>query len=453
MLQWPQPVYNVDGTWDKNWDIEHYTDLEMQTGNQRVWLHFFLTNLADQKAILGYPWFTATQPKIDWAWGWIDSSQLPLILHTRKAMESQIGQCTHTPAGCRVQLKQSPPYQSVIHVAQVMVPAVPSKRQTLASKLAEQAGTQMGDGKIPVKYQQHLQVFSKEASHWFPEPCIWDHAIELKPGAPLSIPGKVYQLTQEEQKALLNFIQEQQAKGYICPSKSPNAAPFFFIKKKDGKLQPVQDYQWLNEWMVKNCYPLPLISKLIAWVQNMKLFTKVDIRWGSNNMCIKEGDKYKAAFIMNQGLFEPTVMFFGLTNSPVTFQTMMNAIFAKEIAEGWLIVYMDDILITTKDDIQFHKKCVHQMLEKLKKHDLYLKLEKCTFEQRRIEFLGVILQDGTIQMDPAKIKGIADWSTPQNITDMCSFLGFTGFYHYFIPNYSLITQPLIQLTRKNTPFN
>ena len=106
----------------------------------------------------------------------------------------------------------------------------------MASKLAKQAGSQMGDGKIPTKYHRHLSVFSEEASHRFLEPCIWDHAIKLKPGVPSSIPGKVYQLTQDEQKALLEFIQEQQAKGYICPSKSLYAAPFFFIKKKDGKL-------------------------------------------------------------------------------------------------------------------------------------------------------------------------------------------------------------------------
>ena len=111
------------------------------------------------------------------------------------------------------------------------------------------------------------------------------------------------------------------------------------------------------------------------------MFTKVDIRWGYNNIRIKEGDEHKAAFITNQGLFEPTVMFFGLTNSPATFQMMMNVIFTEEIAEGWLIVYMDDILVATKDDLQFHEKCVHQMLEKLKKHNLYLKLEKCVFEQ------------------------------------------------------------------------
>ena len=142
------------------------------------------------------------------------------------------------------------------------------------------------------------------------------------------------------------------------------------------------------------------------------MFTKVDIRWGYNNIRIKEGNKHKAAFITNQGLFEPTVMFFRLTNSPATFQTMMNTIFAEEIAEGWLIVYMDNILVATKDDLEFHEKCIHRMLKKLKKHDLYLKPEKCIFEQKRIEFLGVILKDRTVQMDPIKVKGVADWLPP-----------------------------------------
>ena len=206
------------------------------------------------------------------------------------------------------------------------------------------------------------------------------------------IPGKVYQLMQDEKKALLDFMKEQQAKGYIWPSKSPYATPFFFIKKKDGKLWPVHDYQWLNEWTIKNCYPLLLISELIVQVQNVKIFTKVNVRWGYNNICIKEGDEYKVVFITNQGLFKPTVMFFGLTNSPATFQTMMNMIFAPEIAKGWLIIYMDDILIATWDKPKFHKECVHHVLEKLCLHDLYPKPEKCAFEQWQMEFLGVILE-------------------------------------------------------------
>ena len=129
------------------------------------------------------------------------------------------------------------------------------------------------------------------------------------------------------------------------------------------------------------------------------------------------------AFITNQGLFEPRVMFFSLTNSPATFQTMINTIFVEELRENWLTIYMDDILIHTTDDIANHREKVHKVLHKLRQHDLYLKPEKCQFEQKRVEFLGVILEKETVQMDPAKTKGIADWKTPQNLKDVCAFLG------------------------------
>jgi len=100
---------------------------------------------------------------------------------------------------------------------------------------------------------------------------------------------------------------------------------------------------------------------------------------------------------------------------------------------------MDDMLIATLDGPIFHKQCVHKILDKLEKHDLYLKLEKCTFMQKHIEFLGVVLENNTIQMDPTKIKGVTEWPRLRNPTDVHSFLGFTGFYRYFIPNYSCIT--------------
>jgi len=143
----------------------------------------------------------------------------------------------------------------------------------------------------------------------------------------------------------------------------------------------VQDYRRLNEWTIRNCYPLPLIPQLINRVRMKKLFTKFDICWSYNNVRIKAGNEWKAAFITNEGLYEPTVMFFSLTNSPATFQAMMNTIFKEEIQEGWLTVYMDDMLIATANDPVFHKQCVHHILDKLEKHNLYLKLEKCVFAQ------------------------------------------------------------------------
>jgi Reverse transcriptase (RNA-dependent DNA polymerase) len=243
----------------------------------------------------------------------------------------------------------------------------------------------------------YSRVFLEEASHKFPPSCPWDHAIELKPGAPAALPGKLIPLSQAELVELRSFIKEHMARGTIRPSKSPYNSRFFYIKKKDRKLRPVQDYRPVNEWAICNAYPLPLIPELIDRLSGCSLYTKFDIRWGYNNVCIKEGDEWKAAFIMNEGLFELTVMFFGLTNSPATFQMMMNSIFANKIAEKWLMVYMDDMPIhthrqehkTEEQHVQRHRTYVKRILAKLMEHNLFLKPEKCSFKQTYIEFLGI----------------------------------------------------------------
>ena len=136
----------------------------------------------------------------------------------------------------------------------------------------------------------------------------------------------------------------------LTPFKSPMAAPVFFIKKKDGLLQLVQDYHALNSMIVKNKYPLSLISELISQLYRARYFTKLDVHWGFNNVCIKPGDKWKAAFRTSQGLFKPLVIFFRMTNSLATFQTMMNDIFQNLIVEGIVVVYLDNILIFTKTE-------------------------------------------------------------------------------------------------------
>jgi hypothetical protein len=178
-------------------------------------------------------------------------------------------------------------------------------------------------------YHKFGIVFSDEEAQRFPESRPWDHAIELLPTAPETLNCKVYPLGEGQQKALDQFIEEHLQKGYIRTSKSPYASPFFFVKKKDGKERPVQDYRKLNKITIRNTYPLPLIKELVRSLVKKKWFTKFDIRWGYNNVRIKKGDEWKAAFKTNRGLFEPTVMFFGLTNSPATFQTMMDSIIPR----------------------------------------------------------------------------------------------------------------------------
>jgi hypothetical protein len=140
-------------------------------------------------------------------------------------------------------------------------------------------------------------------------------------------------MTPTEDKSLLKFLKDMQARGYIRPSKSPGASSFFFIRKKDGKLRPVQDYRKLNQWTIPNRYPLPLIPELIAQVKDAEIFSKFNVRQGYNNVCIKKGDEHKAAFKTKYGLFKPLVMFFRLRNSPSTFQAMMDQEFRDIIEE------------------------------------------------------------------------------------------------------------------------
>jgi hypothetical protein len=156
--------------------------------------------------------------------------------------------------------------------------------------------------------------------------CKWDHTIELE-REPSPRFHNVYPMTLTEQTEMDVFLEEALATGCIRQSKSPLRAPVFFIKKKDGKLHFVQDCRALNAITKKNSYLLPLIDDLIHRLKGACYFTKLDMCWGYNNVRIREGDEWKAAFRTNRGLFEPLVMYFGLTNSPATFQTMMNEIF------------------------------------------------------------------------------------------------------------------------------
>jgi hypothetical protein len=145
------------------------------------------------------------------------------------------------------------------------------------------------------------------------------------------LPGRLLPLTQGEIAECHRFVEEHLQRGTIQESKSPYAANFFFVKKKDGKLRLVQDYRPLNKWTIRNRNISPLIPQVIDRLAGCTLFMKFDIRWGYNNIRIKEGDEWKAAFLMPEGLFEPLVMFFGLTNSPATFQTVVNTIFQPHI--------------------------------------------------------------------------------------------------------------------------
>ena len=176
----------------------------------------------------------------------------------------------------------------------------------------------------------------------------------------------------------------------------------------------------------------------------------MDIRWGYHNVCIKEGDEWKAVFSCHLGLFEPLVMFFGLTNSPATFQSMMDTIFRVEILQGWLKVYMDDLLICARKDNR--DKLVargRHILQMLQKNDLFVCADKCLVFLSKVEFLRFVIEEGHVKMDDAKVDGIAKWPPPETVTQLRSFLGFCNYYHRFIDHYLDKCQSLNMLLQKS----
>ena len=305
---------------------------------------------------------------------------------------------------------------------------------------------------VPNFCSSFADVFSEQTYNILPPHCPFNHTIELKDSFVPKI-TKVYPLNPAEKEACKDFIDEQLKTERILPLKSPQASPFFFVPKKDGTLQPCQDYRYLNTHTIHNGYPLTLIPELINDMKDSTLFTKFDVRWGHNNIHIREEDQWKVAFITPFGLFEPTIMFFGFCNAPPMFQAFMDHIFADMIAKRWLKIYMDNLGIHTKDDLELHHQCTRHVLSRLQEHGLSLKISKCSFDTPTMEYLGMIIGQGLVPMDPTKLSAIKDWQPPSSVKGIHSFLGFANFYRKFIPNYSNIVAPIVLLTRKNLPWS
>ena len=276
---------------------------------------------------------------------------------------------------------------------------------------------------------------------------MWDHAIDVKEGFVLR-KRKIYPLLREERKEVRGFIKEQLRKGYIQPSKSPQTAPVFFVGKKDGKKRIVQDYQYLNEWTVKNNYSLPLISDVLENIRIKKVFMKMDLRWGYNNVRIKEGDKWKAAFTTLKRSFEPMVMFFGLMNSLATFQAMMNELLRDLINTGKVAVFIDDVIIGMEME-EGHEKLVAEVIKRLEENNLYIKPEKCRWKVREVGFLGVVIGPEGIKMEEEKVKGVLEWLTPKCVKDVQKFLGLVNYYRQFIESFTSIARPLHNIVKKD----
>ena len=436
----PKKLYNIDDTTNKAGNVTHYVDLMVETAGRKKEMRFLVSDVGREDAILGYPWLATFEPSFSWAHGTIDVRNLPIVLRSVNPTQER-------STIARITKKET-----------TTQPIEECGARGASTDLAIKAYDEQKKTMIPPEYKRFTSVFSDEESQRFPPSRPWDHAIELKPDAPSHLRCKVYPMTREEDEALNKFIDDQLLKGYIEPSKSPYASPFFFVKKKDGKLRPVQDYRALNSWMVKNQYPLPLIPVLIRDLGGAFVYSKLDVRWGYNNIRIRAGDEWKAAFKTSRGLHQPKVMFFGMSNSPPTFQGFMDDIYyatiAKHEARGTFIrIYMDDIGIATKvPSLRAHIDAVSDVLQVAQEHSLYFKPEKCLFHAPSMEYLGLILERTQTRMDPVKVAGVQEWPTPTTIKGVRSFLGFCNYYRAFVQDFSELALPLNALTKKGVEF-
>jgi len=287
---------------------------------------------------------------------------------------------------------------------------------------------------VPKKFLKWRKVFGKVELERMPKRKIWDHAIDLKE---MFKPrkGRIYPLSKNEREEVQNFVEDQLRKEYIKPLKSPQMLPVFFVGKKDGSKRMVMDYRNLNDQTIKNNYLLPLITELIDNMASKKVFTKMDLRWGFNNIRIKEGDEWKEAFTMHIRSFEPTVMFFGITNSPATFQAMMNEILRDLINEGKVVAFVDDVLVGTETE-ERHDEIVKEILRRLEENGLYIKPEKYMWKAKKIGFLGVVIGPNGIEMEEGKVEGVLGWPVPKTVKDVRKFLGLANYYRRFIKDFT-----------------
>nr|CAE02083.2 OSJNBa0074B10.11 [Oryza sativa Japonica Group] len=295
---------------------------------------------------------------------------------------------------------------------------------------------------------EYPEVFPEDLTTMPPKREI-EFRIDLAPGT-APIYKRPYRMAANELAEVKKQVDEQLQKGYIRPSTSPWGAPVIFVEKKDKTKRMCVDYRAFNEVTIKNKYPLPRIDDLFDQLKGAKVFSKIDLRSGYHQLRIREEDIPKTAFTTRYGLYECTVMSFGLTNAPAFFMNLMNKVF-MEFLDKFVVVFIDDILIYSKSKEE-HDQHLRLVLEKLKEHQLYAKISKCDFWLTEVKFLGRVITSQGVAVDPSNVESVTKWTPPKTVSQIQSFLGLAGYYRRFIENFSRIARPMTQLLKKDEKF-
>ena len=382
--------------------------------------------LSGYDMILGMPWLERVNPQIDWRTKSLTFERE----NDRHTLQSD--STLHLLAGvelARAIRKKQVVSGYVVKLAELNEPAATTKRSH------------------PV-LEEYRDVFEPLPARLPPQREM-DHRIELVPGAvPQSRP--TYRMSPAELDELKKQLDQLLASGFIQPSKSPFGAPILFVKKKDGSMRMCVDYRALNGVTIKNSYPLPRIDELFDRLQGARVFSKIDLVSGYHQIRIHPEDVPKTAFRTRYGHFEFLVLPFGLTNAPATFMHMMHHIF-RPMLDRCVLIFLDDILIFSRN-MEEHERHVREVLELLRRNQLYAKESKCEFFVDRVEFLGHLIDTDGVHMMHDKVKAITEWPKLTSVADVQSFLGTVGYYRKFVRMFSEIAAPLTQLLQKDAPF-
>ena len=303
--------------------------------------------------------------------------------------------------------------------------------------------------KLQSLLEEYADVFPDDLPAGLPPDRGTGHTIVLEPNAAPPY-RRNRRMAPPEVELCETYIKDLLDKGFIAPSNSPFGAPVMFVAKPAGGYRVVCDWRALNNLTIKNRYPLPRIDETLDRLGGSSIFSSLDLNSGYFQIRITPEDAHKTAFTTPLGQYEFKVLGQGLANSPATFQSVMNRIFAPHIYK-FCVVYLDDIMIYSKTPEE-HYDHLEQVLKLLREHRFYAKRSKCSFNQTEIKFLGHLVGKDGLRVDPAKVEVVKNWPIPKDATQVRQFVGLTNYFRKFIQNYSSIASPLMDLTKKGTDF-
>jgi len=322
--------------------------------------------------------------------------------------------------------------------------------------------------KLPVCYHKFLLLFHPKESEKLLDNKGCDHRIELLGSDDKSRMGPIYQLSQEEEKLLVKYLDTMIKEGKIRPSNSTVGSPISFVPKPKGRgLHLCMDYRHLNDYMKKDRTPLPIMEELSARVSGATHITQVDLKSGFYLIRMALGHEKYTAFPTKFGLYEYLVMPLGLCNAPARFQREINRILQPLLGielviktdvhidddEGMVVVaYIDDILIATKGSLEKLHRQVSKVFQLLMDNNMCSEIDKCVFDVTETAFLEFMVSGSGLRMDPEKAKAIVDWPRPTSRNDVQQLPGLWNFYRRFIHNFAAIVSSITDLLRQDTKF-